>query len=78
MSSKVYEWTQAVLIHGVGPWGHGLDSLVLAGHLQDITFPITLEIPDGATESEIEQLLDGDPTLSSYEVFILHVTADLV
>ena len=74
---QVYEWTQAVLIHGAGPWGHGVDGLVLAGDISGITFPITIEIPDNATQSEVEALLSHE-SLFSYEVFVAHVTSDLV
>lgn len=67
-----------MIIHGAGPWGHGLDTLVLAGNLVDISFPVNIVIPDGATQSEIETLLSQDSSLAAYEVFVLHVTADLV
>ena len=67
-----------MIIHGSGPWGHGLDALVLAGQALDITFPVTIEIPDGASQADIEELLSRDQTLLSYEVFILHILVDLV
>eukprot|EP01083_Nonionella_stella_P027288 75125_1 len=72
---EIYQWKQAVLLHGAGAWGHGLDGLIYAAHLLDITFPVIIQIPDDATQSDIETLLSGDAEL--YEVYIVHATSAL-
>ena len=63
-----------MLIHGSGVWGHGLNALVSSASLRDMTFPLTLEIADAATQSDIEAQLQD---VQGYDIFVVQVLASL-